>query len=415
MVNIVKTIETTIKTDHRQMKFLKRQLKTNPSEIYKLRQSTLLPEGMIAPIHAAVLTENIEILQHILAMKDVYYDQVALVRTRGVGVISIAVHKNPKNLDILKLLLDHVQRPWIDMIECPELGMLLPGCLVSAMEDERLDILEVLLGKADMLEREVNPAYLASYYGEVKFFSMACCLAIAVGRANKPGLFSHLLLLPSFQVTDLYQALLPYKEKPVTLIEFARIHKRTEMLMCEQVEQILKDALTQEQNVQILKDALTQEQNRTEMLKKKKLELEQILKDTLTQAKDRECIADKLAHLLNSEKEKPCPKSKNSKMRQSKKIVASHENNNLEGDQCKEKNDKLEEETDAAASRVRKLKYCWNCENISKYTCSGCRKARYCEENCQWDDWESHKAYCLVRMNQIAFKEFEFLSASLFE
>merc|ERR1719369_1133838 len=117
------------------------------------------------------------------------------------------------------------------------------------------------------------------------------------------------------------------------------------------------------------------------MLMCKQVELEQILKDALTQAKfGRECIADKLAHLLNSEKEKPCPKSKNSKMRQGKKIVASHENNNLEGDQCKEKNNNLEEETDAAASRVRKLKYCWNCENISKYTCSGCRKARYCEE-----------------------------------
>jgi len=394
MVNIVKTIETTIKTDHRQMKFLKRQLKTNFSEMYKLRQSTLVPERMIAPIHAAVLTENIEILQHILAMKDVYYDQVALVRTRGVGVISIAVHKNPKNLDILKLLLDHVQRPWIDMREFPELGMLLPGCLVSAMGNERLDILEVLLGKADMLEREVNPASLAYCYGEeVKFFSMACCLAIAVG-ANKPGLFSQLLLLPSFKANDLDQALLPYKEKPVTLFEFARIHKRTEMLECEQVEQILKI--------------------RTEMLMCE--QEKQILKDELTQAKfERDRIAGKLAHLLNLEKEKSCPKSKNSKMRKRKKVVASHENNNLEGGQCKEKNNNLEEETDAAVSRVRKLKYCWNCENISKYTCSGCRKARYCEEKCQWDDWESHKEYCLVRMNQIAFKEFEFLTASLFE
>jgi len=394
MVNIVKTIETTIKTDHRQMKFLKRQLKTNPSEIYKLRQSTLVPERMIAPIHAAVLAENIEILQHILAMKDVCYDQVALIGTREVGVIWIAVHKNPKNLDILKLLLDHVQRPWIDMREFPELGMLLPGCLVSAMGNERLDILEVLLGKADMLEREVNPASLASCYGEeVKFFSMACCLAIAVG-ANKPGLFSQLLLLPSFKANDLDQALLPYKEKPVTLFEFARIHKRTEMLECEQVEQILKI--------------------RTEMLMCE--QEKQILRDELTQAKfERDRIAGKLAHLLNLEKEKTCPKSKNSKMRKSKKVVASHENNNLEGGQCKEKNNNLEEETDAAVSRVRKLKYCWNCENISKYTCSGCRKARYCEEKCQWDDWKSHKEYCLVRMNQIAFQEFEFLSASLFE
>jgi len=375
MVNIVKTIESTIKTDLRQMKFLKRQLKTNPSEINKLRQSTLVPERMIAPIHAAVQTENIEILQHILAMKDVYHGKLAIVRTclnrnLEVGVIWLAVYENPKNLDILKLLLEHIQRPLVVMIEFPELGMLLPGCLVCAVENERLDIVELLLGKADILEREVNFGSLASFNGEVgKLFSLTYCLAIAV-VANKPGLFRQLLLLPSFRVNDLYQ-LLPYKEKLVTLLDFAGIHKRLEM--CKEMEQILADALTQARL-------------------------------------DAERIADKIAHLMKSKKEKPCPKLENYKKR-----VVSHENDNLEGNECKEKNNNHEDETDTVVSRVKKLKYCWNCENISKYTCSGCRKARYCEEKCQWDDWESHKEYCLVRMNQIAFKEFEFLSASLFE
>jgi len=119
--------------------------------------------------------------------------------------------------------------------------------------------------------------------------------------------------------------------------------------------------------------------------------------------------------LLNSQQDKPCPKVKNFKMRKSKKRVSQSQGVDLEGDQCKDKNNNPKEQTEAAVSRVRKLKYCWNCVNISKYTCSGCRKARYCEEKCQWDDWESHKVYCLVRMNQIAFKEFELLSASLFD
>jgi len=125
-------------------------------------------------------------------------------------------------------------------------------------------------------------------------------------------------------------------------------------------------------------------------------------------------VPNQIVDLLNPEQEKPCPNVKNFKMRKNKMRV-SHEDN-LEGDECNdEKNNNPEEETEAVVSRVRKLKYCWNCVNISRYTCCGCRKAKYCGEKCQWDDWESHKEYCLVRMNQIAFKEFEFLSASLFE
>ena len=50
MVNLVKAVESTIKTDEKQMKFLKRQLRSNSSEINKLRQSTMFPERMIAPI-----------------------------------------------------------------------------------------------------------------------------------------------------------------------------------------------------------------------------------------------------------------------------------------------------------------------------------------------------------------------------
>merc|ERR1712240_509772 len=62
-----------------------------------------------------------------------------------------------------------------------------------------------------------------------------------------------------------------------------------------------------------------------------------------------------------------------------------------------------------------KIKYCWRCENPSRYMCGGCRKARYCEESCQWKDWGGHKEYCLVKMNKIAFREFESMSPSIFK
>merc|ERR1719233_216873 len=224
-------------------------------------------------------------------MKDVHHGKLAIVRTclnrnLEVGVIWLAVYENPKNLDILKLLLEQIQRPLVVMIEFPELGMLLPGCLACALENERLDIVELLLGKADILEREVNLGSSASFNGEVgKLFSLTNCLAIAV-VANKPGLFRQLLLLPSFCVNDLYQ-LLPYKEKLITLLDFAGIHKRLEM--CKEMEQTLADALTQARL-------------------------------------DAERIADKIALLMKSKKEKPCQKLENYKKR-----VVSHENDNLEG------------------------------------------------------------------------------------
>jgi len=497
MVNLVKTIESTIKTDQKQMKFLKRQLRTNPSEINKLRQSTLFPERMIAPIHAAVQSDNIEILEHILAMKDVYVDNAALVRTClnrtvQVGVVWIALQENPKNLDILKLLLEHLQRPWIVMVQYPELDMMLPGCLVNAVEKERLDLLEVLLGKAELLEREVKMASLSSFYGEaVKAFTIFSCLAIAVG-SNKPGVFRHLLSLPSFQVNDLYQVL-PHKGRLVTLLEFARIHKRIEM--CEQLEQlIVKDTHTEDgekdtiERIQIKKkiavneaeitilrgvidhvagrvvDQIVEEDKnlmevdvnkvnvKKDCSKEKKVKIKKYVVNGGTDENDNfakngageknddmdpvkiggisiskvsivddhvtDCInkriADQIVDRLNVEQENPCPKVKDGKRRK-KKTRESRENINLGGNGAEANCDDLKEDEDAVASRVRKPKYCWNCVNISNYTCSGCRKAKYCEEKCQWEDWESHKEYCLVRMNQIAFKEFESLSASLFD
>jgi len=486
MVNLVKIIESTTEKDQKQMKFLKRQLRTNFSEINKLRQSTMFPERMIAPIHAAVQSENIEILQLLLAMKDVYVDNAALVKTclnrsMKVGVIWIALYENPENLDILKLLLEHVQRPWITLDERPELGgLMLPWCLVNAVEDERLDLLEVLLGKADLLGREVLIS--ASFYGEeVKVFSVFYCLVIAIG-ANKPEVFRRLLLLQIFQVNDLYQVL-PYNGRLVTLLEFARIHKRRDM--CEQLERVLKDTHTEAEKVDINEHVQIEQKNvgfdaentlirgvvdhvatrfvdqivveKVNLTKDGKNKVH-VLKDCPKVKEAKVCqyvvdendnikvngamvkhddtdlskesgkrkvisvddhiadcivnrLADQILDRLDFDKEKTVK-------RRARKTRGSCENNNLERNGAEANNENLEEDKDkkdVVGSRVRKLKYCWNCENISRYTCSGCRKARYCKEKCQGEDWESHKEYCLVRMNQIAFKEFEFLSASLFE
>ena len=193
MVNLVKAIESTNKTDEKQMKFLKRQLRTNPSDINKLRQSTGDPEMMIAPIHPVIAeTENIEILQHILAMKDVDVNKRALFRKTEVSIVFMAFLRKNMFQDLLELLLEHVQHPMIEVVKHSDLDIPLPSGLVEAVENDRLDVLKDFLRKADLLEGEA-----ASFYGIKQIFSPFYCLVIAV-TANKPETFKQLLELPNF-------------------------------------------------------------------------------------------------------------------------------------------------------------------------------------------------------------------------
>ena len=59
----------------------------------------------------------------------------------------------------------------------------------------------------------------------------------------------------------------------------------------------------------------------------------------------------------------------------------------------------------AGGEKVEKVKICWNChatgaENGEKLLkCEGCRKARYCDYECQQEDWDRHGAFC-VKMRE---------------
>ena len=59
----------------------------------------------------------------------------------------------------------------------------------------------------------------------------------------------------------------------------------------------------------------------------------------------------------------------------------------------------------AGGERVEKVKICWNChatgaENGGKLLkCESCRKARYCDYECQQEDWDRHGGFC-VKMRE---------------
>ena len=48
----------------------------------------------------------------------------------------------------------------------------------------------------------------------------------------------------------------------------------------------------------------------------------------------------------------------------------------------------------------KKVRICWSCEKnaetdgVTLLKCYGCRRARYCDVECQSEDWEYHREYC---------------------
>ena len=48
----------------------------------------------------------------------------------------------------------------------------------------------------------------------------------------------------------------------------------------------------------------------------------------------------------------------------------------------------------------KKVRVCWSCQNnaetdgVTLLKCHGCRRARYCDVECQSEDWEYHREYC---------------------
>jgi len=66
------------------------------------------------------------------------------------------------------------------------------------------------------------------------------------------------------------------------------------------------------------------------------------------------------------------------------------------------------EDEDASTVDEEGVKICWNCSRPADATpllkCKGCRKARYCHDKCQAEDWEVHADYCERKMKKRALK-----------
>ena len=382
MGNLVRAIESyslesdATESNKKQMKSLKKQLRSQDSNINKLKQSTMMSETMFAPIHAAVWVDSVEILQLLLDTNKVDLGSLAIVGERGreetleYGVLDLAILKPSPNIEIVALLLEHVEDlAWI-MSEDPDIGPI-PFCLALAVRFEYLDILDLLLSKANLVK--------------MKTFSSMYCLAYAI-RKNKIGVFTHLLQQPkTIASVDQHLSL---GGRDMTLLDFAREHKRTQM--CEQLEMLTKGEVSDQSGIDGNKNKVD-------------CEVEENEPD--------EFIVSYLKS-INSAVANNSVKNDNEREDPIKKTVL---NITCSSDEKKGSNDKNDDLTEVTDSEIANGKACWQCGIFGRYMCVGCRKARYCSEECQLDNWPGHKGYCLIKMNKIAFKEFKSMSASIFE
>ena len=81
-----------------------------------------------------------------------------------------------------------------------------------------------------------------------------------------------------------------------------------------------------------------------------------------------------------------------------KKIDSISVNSMKDGESCAPKEEKENSITDHR-------KVCWSChapeeEGRQLSRCRGCRRARYCDQECQAADWDRHSGYCVEKQEK---------------
>jgi len=479
------------------MKWLKKQLRNNKGDINKVR-------GMMTPIHAAIITDNIDVLQLIVNTQGVEVDAACKYEVDGTlntyGVLDMAVMQQPPSIEVIKILVGLVKNPVLSV----EFGV--PSCIAIAVRHEYLDILDILRGKACLFEAvnakqflrlayvailEEKPlglswllqlpeflknldegevmrglSNLASMLGKVKA-DMCEQIKEFLGETQS-GVdvndYTEAAGVESKEIDDLCTELEEYKQQmKETTVKSNQVQDKLQMTKskllfelidqerliaelklrgsCEVIEKVIMK--NDEVGRSKVSNELTIAERRglsiREDFKRKEEEfaaLKDLLQETMLEAQGDEAMKKQSSNLKNEVHDL---KILNEELKNTKSVDVSldhlKEQLQIEENHCgnvcgytfeiefqkKEKNCKSSKENFNEPKRAggdfiaAKIKHCWRCENPSRYMCGGCRKARYCEESCQWEDWGSHKEYCLVKMNKIAFKEFESMSPSLFK
>jgi len=303
MVNLVRTIEIMSQLPYNatDMKRLKKQLKGCGAEKNKLKKSIADENTMIAPIHAAAMSNSFELFKLVLETKGVDANSVCKIKGLGdqdkFGVLdcTLMVSGRP-NVQIIELLLDTVENPYFSSIELFP-GQSIPNCINIAVYKQYVEVLDVLHSKADKI-LSLNP-----------LFSFLTAIA-----SDEKKVFKHLLSKQKHLINQCFGL------ENKTLLDYTIYFRKPEFC------QLLVEAGGVPGMV----------------------------------------IREKASNVTQGNKE----------MNQKNKA----------------------EPADDCSTKSKRPKICWNCSKsagtVPLYKCEGCRKARYCDDQCQQEDWAVHTDYC---------------------
>ena len=80
-------------------------------------------------------------------------------------------------------------------------------------------------------------------------------------------------------------------------------------------------------------------------------------------------------------------------------------------DKIQERMGSLKVEKSPEVQPNNRQKICWNCHSSELLLkCSGCMRARYCDQECQEEDWGRHRDWCVSKQRRRRVKQSDSLA-----
>jgi len=407
MANLVKNIETWAlnQSDTKLLDLVKEQLKDKTIDVNK-RSMNFNGDSEIAPLHAAVDSNSIELFKLLLETEGIDQDPefsykgklVGLnfggpsefglqgsdreIEVKG-GILDYAVRSG--NLDMINIVLDRVEiRHWSAVMFD---NQPIPGCIFTAVSFERLDIVALLL----------------MYQKKYCQLSHVDCMVLAI-MLNKAKVLSK-LLPKALSVVNV-----PFGEFKDTLLHKAVQHNRVKML------RLLVEAGS-DVNVKNI-DGFTPltmavsiagsnycgdgclDVIISELLDSKCVDLDVTVNQGAAVLKAIDFLNDKTCGHVRKLVEQAYSrdiyrkKLEKRKEQRAQAVPTVPNKEEVEGGAKSKEAVKIKDEN----------KICWSCsadpKKVVLFRCRGCKKAWYCGEQCQEEDWPVHGPWCERKRNK---------------
>ena len=374
MGSLVENIKTWSlnKSDTKLFENVKKQLKDKKTDVNKLSKNL---KGEIAPLHAALASNSPELFNLVLETEGVNPDPEYYQKGEPVGgILDFAVLC--LNIDMVQLVLEKIK--YSDLQTGDYGGEAIATCLVAAIESDRLDLVELLLGHEEKYPK-FNPFH---------------CLVLAI-RDNRGKIFTK--VLPK-ALTKINQR---FGDCSDTLLHKAAKNRRVRMLrqlMEAGYDVNAKDVYGVTPLIGMVIVASTGicgdgccAQIVSELLSSKSIDLH-IAVEGIEDSKAIDYLDDKTCpHVRKLVEQAYSRDTFRKKLEKRKELKASEVPSKQEG-VCESKSDQT------VSFSKDENKICWSCsadpEHVTLFRCRGCKAAWYCGDKCQEVDWPVHGPWC---------------------